>query len=59
MAQTATESDSDSGMGSPAEEMVIETANKREELPGEVTQQCMIIQPERDRAAGTTLAVFK
>ncbi|XP_078124040.1 claspin isoform X1 [Sander vitreus] len=33
VAQTATESDSDSGMGSPAEEMVIETANKREELP--------------------------
>ncbi|XP_032390630.1 claspin isoform X2 [Etheostoma spectabile] len=33
VAQTATESDSDSGMGSPAEEMVIETANKRQELP--------------------------
>nr|XP_033492141.1 claspin isoform X2 [Epinephelus lanceolatus] len=31
--QTTTESDSDSGMGSPAEEMVTETANKREELP--------------------------
>ncbi|KAK9526594.1 hypothetical protein VZT92_015283 [Zoarces viviparus] len=33
VAQTATESDSDSGMGSPAEEMVAETANKREKLP--------------------------
>ncbi|XP_034401339.1 claspin [Cyclopterus lumpus] len=33
VAQTATESDSDSGMGSPAEEMATETANKREELP--------------------------
>ncbi|XP_075962009.1 claspin [Anarhichas minor] len=33
VAQTATESDSDSGMGSPAEEMVTETANEREELP--------------------------
>lgn len=46
MAQTAPESDSDSGMGSPAEEMVTETANNREELQGEVTQQWMIIQPE-------------
>lgn len=45
MAQTAPESDSDSGMGSPAEEMVTETADNREELQGEVTQQ-MIIQPE-------------
>lgn len=34
-----TESDSDSGMGSPAEEMVTETADNREELPGEVTRQ--------------------
>ncbi|XP_042363150.1 claspin isoform X2 [Plectropomus leopardus] len=33
VAQTATESDSDSGMGSPAEELVMETANKRDELP--------------------------
>ncbi|KAM6903716.1 claspin isoform 2-T2 [Lycodopsis pacificus] len=33
VAQTAKESDSDSGMGSPAEEMVTETPNKREELP--------------------------
>ncbi|XP_041811283.1 claspin [Chelmon rostratus] len=33
VAQTATESDSDSGMGSPAEEMVTETANNKEELP--------------------------
>ncbi|TMS17992.1 Claspin [Larimichthys crocea] len=31
--QTATESDSDSGMGSPAEEMVTETAKDKEELP--------------------------
>lgn len=46
MAQTAPESDSDSGMGSPAEEVVTETANNREELQGEVTQQWMIIQPE-------------
>ncbi|XP_026156877.1 claspin isoform X2 [Mastacembelus armatus] len=29
----AAESDSDSGMGSPAEEMVMETTNNREELP--------------------------
>lgn len=50
MAQTATESDSDSGMGSPAEEMVTETANNKEELPGEVTQLHMIIQPEGGRA---------
>ncbi|XP_071356864.1 claspin isoform X2 [Trachinotus anak] len=33
VAQTAAESDSDSGVGSPAEEMVPETTNKREELP--------------------------
>ncbi|KAM9340174.1 claspin [Symphorus nematophorus] len=33
VAQTAAESDSDSGMGSPAEEMVTETANDKEELP--------------------------
>ncbi|XP_038581377.1 claspin [Micropterus salmoides] len=33
LAQPATESDSDSGMGSPAEEMVMETANNKEELP--------------------------
>lgn len=39
MPQTAEESDSDSGMGSPAEEMVTVTANNGEELPGEVTQQ--------------------
>ncbi|XP_056267780.1 claspin [Pseudoliparis swirei] len=32
-AQTTTESDTDSGMGSPAEEMATETADKREELP--------------------------
>ncbi|XP_029299726.1 claspin isoform X2 [Cottoperca gobio] len=31
--QTATESDSDSGMGSPAEEMVMEPANKEKVLP--------------------------
>ncbi|XP_078146529.1 claspin [Centroberyx gerrardi] len=31
--QTATESDSDSGMGSPAEEMVTETTNNRDEPP--------------------------
>uniref|UniRef100_A0A3Q1B7R5 Claspin n=1 Tax=Amphiprion ocellaris TaxID=80972 RepID=A0A3Q1B7R5_AMPOC len=31
--QTSTESDSDSGMGSPAEEMVTEMVTKREELP--------------------------
>lgn len=36
--QTATESDSDSGMGSPAEEMVTETAKDKEELPGAATQ---------------------
>ncbi|KAL3043582.1 hypothetical protein OYC64_003443 [Pagothenia borchgrevinki] len=30
---TAPESDSDSGMGSPEEEMVLEAANKRVELP--------------------------
>lgn len=35
----AAESDSDSGVGSPAEEMVPETASKREDLPGEVTKQ--------------------
>lgn len=36
--QTARESDSDSGMGSPAEEIVTKTtANNREELQGEVT----------------------
>ncbi|XP_035536851.1 claspin [Morone saxatilis] len=35
VAQTATESDSDSGMGSPAEDMVTETANDKEELPAE------------------------
>lgn len=39
MSQTTAESDSDSGMGSPAEEMVTVTANKREELPGDVSQQ--------------------
>ncbi|XP_067352224.1 claspin isoform X1 [Channa argus] len=33
VAQTAAESDSDSGMGSPAEEIVTMTSNKREELP--------------------------
>ncbi|XP_029370170.1 claspin isoform X2 [Echeneis naucrates] len=32
---TAAESDSDSGMGSPAEEVVPEMSSKREELPGE------------------------
>ncbi|KAM6974195.1 claspin [Tautogolabrus adspersus] len=32
VAQTAAESDSDSGMGSPEEEMVTDTTNKREEL---------------------------
>lgn len=36
MVQTVTESDSDSGMGSPAEELVPETTDKREEQePGE------------------------
>lgn len=45
MVQTAPESDLDSGMGSPAEEMATETANNKEELEGEVTQQWMIIQP--------------
>lgn len=39
VARTAAESDSDSGMGSPAEEMVTETDNNKEELPGEETQQ--------------------
>ncbi len=39
VAQTAAESDSDSGVGSPAEEMVTETVNNKEEPPGEVTQQ--------------------
>lgn len=39
MVQTAAESSLDSGVGSPAEEMVTETANNKEELPGEVTQQ--------------------
>lgn len=39
VAQTAAESDSDSGVGSPAEEVVTEAANKREELPGKATQQ--------------------
>nr|XP_020453159.1 claspin-like [Monopterus albus] len=33
VAQTATESDSDSGMGSPAEEVATEKNNNREELP--------------------------
>ncbi|KAM7384559.1 hypothetical protein PAMA_011765 [Pampus argenteus] len=33
VAQTATESDSDSGMGSPAEEMVSQTTNNRDERP--------------------------
>lgn len=37
VAQTAPESDSDSGMGSPAEEMVTETVNNREELQGDET----------------------
>ena len=56
MVPTAPESDSDSGMGSPEEEMVLEAANKRVELPGKGTQQKMTIQPERD-GAGATLAV--
>lgn len=34
VAQTATESDSDSGVGSPAEEMATDTSNKREGRPG-------------------------
>lgn len=37
VAQTAPESDSDSGMGSPAEEIVTETVNNREELRGDET----------------------
>lgn len=37
MAQTTAESDSDSGMGSPAEEMVIETPNTRNEPQGNTT----------------------
>lgn len=45
MAQTAPESDSDSGMGSPAEELLTET-NKKEELQGEATLQHMVIQPD-------------
>lgn len=45
MAQTAPESDSDSGMGSPAQELLTET-NKREELQGEVTLQHIMIQPD-------------
>lgn len=36
VAQTAAESDSDSGMGSPAKEIVTEAPNTREELPGAV-----------------------
>lgn len=45
--QAAPESDSDSGVGSPAEEQLTETsANKKEELQGEVAFQCSIIQPE-------------
>lgn len=55
LAQPATESDSDSGMGSPAEEMVMETANNKEELPGEVTKQYIIIQPLRDRSEPSKL----
>lgn len=37
VAQTAPGSDSDSGMGSPAEEIVTETVNNREELQGDET----------------------
>lgn len=39
VAPTETDSDSDSGMGSPAEEIVPETSNNKEEHPGEVAQQ--------------------
>lgn len=49
VAQTAPESDSDSGMGSPAEEIAVEAVNNKEGLPGEVTQQWMLIQPGRGR----------
>lgn len=45
-AQATPESDSDSGMGSPADEMDAKAANNTEELQGEITQQYMIIQPE-------------
>lgn len=34
VAQTTTESDSDSGMGSPAEEVAANTSNKRDDPPG-------------------------
>lgn len=34
VAQTATESDSDSGVGSPAEKMTTDTSNKREGRSG-------------------------
>lgn len=47
MGPAAPESDSDSGVGSPAEEPLTETtASKKEELPGEVAFQFSIIQPE-------------
>lgn len=40
MGQTAPESDSDSGMGSPSEELLKETtATKEEELQGEETSR--------------------
>lgn len=46
MGQTAPASDSDSGMGSPAEELLTETtANKNGELQGEVTFQYMMSHP--------------
>ena len=46
MGQTGLESDSDSGMGSPAQELLTETtATKKEELNGEGTLQYTMIKP--------------
>lgn len=39
VAQTTAESDSDSGVGSPAEEAITEMTEKKGDLPGKVTQQ--------------------
>nr|XP_046274342.1 claspin [Scatophagus argus] len=51
VAQTAAESDSDSGMGSPAEEMVTETANNREELPVSDDEEDIPVQRKPHRNA--------
>ncbi|CAI5691195.1 unnamed protein product [Oreochromis niloticus] len=51
VAQTATESDSDSGVGSPAEEMATDTSNKREGRPDSDDDEDIMVHRKPHRNA--------